>query len=251
MLTLLPQVLDLSFADESQPKGQVIFLDEFRMAILPDKSAFTELDVFNTLIRQGRPGNLCRLGVPQQLYSRDAKIHIDHDRPLGTPNSNEPLIADPAQAVIVVEIVMGLDALAFLVVRTQALIEQVCSTRAGPHVPWEEWGADAVITPAPMHNEGPDIFVHGAQVMVVWAHVTFKMDWLEEFYYGVYTLDFSRRCGGAGGSMERAFSEGGWCIKFEPAHSMSSWDSLRSLSDGSLFFLVSRLSQPVGSIAID
>jgi len=165
---------------------------------------------------------------------------------------DEPLVADPAQAVLVVEVMRGWDLLAFLVIRMQALIEQPCSTRLGSRVPWEEWGTDAVITQGPMYDDQPATFVHGAQVVVMWAHITLKVDWSEEFYYRVYTLDFSQRgrsslplwCGGGGGSGEE-------CIKFEPAHGMSSWDVLRSLSDGSLYFLVSRLSQSVGREAGD
>jgi len=44
MFTSLPQVLDLSFPEW---RKQVTFLDEFRIAILPDESAFTEFVVLN------------------------------------------------------------------------------------------------------------------------------------------------------------------------------------------------------------
>jgi len=207
--------------------------------------------VLNTLIPQDHPGNLLRLGAPQQFYSWNATVHIDHDRPLGPPNIDEPLVTDPAQAVLVVEIMRGRDPPTSLAIRMQALIEQPCSTRVGSHVPWGEWGADAVIMQAPMFDDQPATFVHGARVMVVWTRVTYR-DWLEEYCYEVYTLDFSQRgrsslphwCGGDGGP-------GGGCIKFEPAYGMSSWDTLTSLSDGSLYFLVSCLSQSVGSEAVD
>ena len=59
--------------------------------------------MFNTLIRQDHPGNLRRFGFPSEFRNWRAKIFVDHDRDLGTPNRDEALIADPAQAVIAME----------------------------------------------------------------------------------------------------------------------------------------------------
>jgi len=245
----LPQVFNLSFPGQ---RNQVTFLDEFRIAILPDESTFTEFVVLNTLIPQDHPGNLWRLGVPQQLPSGNVKLHVDHDQPLGTLNKDEPLIADPAQTILVVEIMGRLD-LVFLAVRTQALVEQACSTRAGSRVSWEEWGTDAMITRTPRCRGVPDTFVHGAQVMVMWPHEFIDMSWSHACYHEVYTLDFSQRGrsslplghGEGGGSEGSPLSEGEGCIRFEPGHGMRADDKLGSLSDGSLFFLVS-LSQSAG-----
>ena len=229
------------------------------MAILPDESDFTELIVLNTLIPQDHPGNLRRLEVPQQFHSRNAKLHVDHDRPLGTLTGDEPLIADPAQTVLVIEITRGWDTLFFLTVRMQALIEHACSTREGSHVLWEEWGTNTVTTQIPMRDGGPDtIFVHGAQVVVILPHDLFEQSWSAECYYSVYTLDFSRRGRNSlslgrregGGSEGNPLSKGEGCVRFEPGRGMCACDKLRSLSDGSLFFLVSRLSQSVRSEAV-
>ena len=172
---------------------------------------------------------------------------------MGTLNKEDPLIADPAQTVLVVEIT-GAWNLVFLAVRTQALIEHACSTRVDSHVPWGEWGTGVVITRTTTRHSVPDTFVHGAQVVVMWPHDLFGMSWSCECYYKAHTLDFSQR---GRSSLPLWYEEGGGCewsslsegeryIKFEPGHGMCAGDKLRSLSDGSLFFLVSRLLQSVG-----
>lgn len=58
---------------------EIVFLDEFRMAVLPDRSGITELIVFNTLIPQGSPGNLQRLRLPRRFYGLFADIHVDRN----------------------------------------------------------------------------------------------------------------------------------------------------------------------------
>ena len=159
------QVLDLKSTDRSALVGwntQINFLDEFRVVILVNKSDVTELFVFNTLVPQDHPGNLRRLELPQQFHHTAAKICVDRDRSLGT----QPLIPDPAQAVLVVELENSWDARVFLVVKTHALIEQTCSTFADPCVPWDEWGRDVMVMEGSMHGGNPHTFVHGAQIVV-------------------------------------------------------------------------------------
>lgn len=61
LLTLSPQVLDLSSANRSElviPNASLIFLDEFRLAVTPEEPNITGLVVFNTLVPQGYPGYL-------------------------------------------------------------------------------------------------------------------------------------------------------------------------------------------------
>jgi len=190
-------------------KIEVTFLDEFRMAILPDESTITELVVFNTLIPQYQPGNLRRLEMPQHFHSQRTKVHIDHDRPLGTPDKDEPFITDPAQGVIVVELMRGWDRNVFFVIRTQALIEHTCSTPAGPRVPWDEWWRDVVVMEVLAWDCTPYAFVHGAQVVVMWSHVTTSQARLRgRAYYGVHILDFSQR-----GQFTDASGWRGWWIR--------------------------------------
>lgn len=240
------QVLDLKSTDRSALVGwntQINFLDEFRVVILVNKSDVTELFVFNTLVPQDHPGNLRRLELPQQFHHTAAKICVDRDRSLGT----QPLIPDPAQAVLVVELENSWDARVFLVVRTHALIEQTCSTFADPCVPWDEWGRDVMVMEGSMHGGNPHTFVHGAQIVVARVYGTGGQQCPIQYHYTVQTFDFSRRGrsflprwgergGGAEGNV-RFGHEG--CARFGPGDGMRPLDDLRSLSDGSLLYLVS------------
>lgn len=222
----------------------MIFLDEFRMVILPQKLAITELIVFDTLIPEDCPGSLLRLGLPQRFHNRAAYIRADHDRSLGTLNGDEPLIADPAQAVLVLEIMSGRGPQALLIVRMQALAEQMRLTRTGSCVPWDEWSGDGVVVEIPTGDSDREVFVHGAQVVVVWGpHVG---DW------DVQTFDFSRRgrsclplLGGGGGIKSTRLGNHRDLI-CRPDGCIYPW-LLKSLSDGSIFHLVSRLPSPLGT----
>lgn len=260
MLTRLLQLFDLSFASESKRKSQIIFLDEFRMVILRDIPAITELIVVDTLIPQDHPGNLRRLEVPDLFCYRVARVHFDHDRPLGTLSMDDPLIADPAQSVFVVECVETWGDLPLLVVKMEALIKQTHSTRADSSVPWDGWGKDAVIMEVPWGDDWLFTFVHGAQVEVVRMHClygdTVGGGWAGEWDYSIYTLDFSRRGGsslrpwrgGAGRSSMNTLSEDDARIRCQPERGVEwviSRKGLRSLSDGSLVYLVSPFSDPL------
>src|SRR6266478_8754508 len=101
-LLTLPQVLHLSSTDRKELVSKhtwVTFLDEFRIVVLSDRQGTVGLAVFNTLIPQGHLGNLRRLALPHWTVA----IIVDDDRPLGIPDRDEPFIADPTQAVLVVE----------------------------------------------------------------------------------------------------------------------------------------------------
>ena len=122
--------------------------------------------MFDTLTPRDHPGHLKLLEYP--LKFRNKLPHILVNRRLGTPDKDEAFLADPAQAVIVIELVGGLGPPNLLVVPTLALIEQTNSEHAGSHVPWDEWGRDAVVIEVP-NDDGYRIstFVYGAQVMIV------------------------------------------------------------------------------------
>ena len=253
LLTSPSQLLELSSTDESKlvtRDTQVAFLDEFRVVVLPLAAAIAELIVINTLVPQYDTGGLRRLVLPQRFHGKYTTIRIDHDRPLGTLNRYDPLIADPAQAVLVLDIENSRGPRFFLVVRIQALVEQTRLTGAGPCVPWDEWCGDAVVMGIPIQDDEPNVFVHGAQVVVVWAPS--DQDWR------VLTLDFSRRGrnflprldGGNGGTEKCVLFEDERDLRFEPCDGMSIWADLNSLRDGSLFHLVSRSSLPIGSEVI-
>lgn len=248
------QVLDLSSTDGSGFVGedtQAIFLDEFRVAVIPNKSATTELVVFNTLIPWGHPGHLQRLALPSEFRGKCANIRIDHGWNLGTLNRDEVLLLDPAQAVLVMELGGRLEPLVLLVVRTQALIEQTYSARVDLSLPLDEWGRDAAVISIPRNNSHIlYTFVHGAQVIVVQTSIFGRLD-LHGGYH-IRTFDFSWRGrgslplrGGAGGTERMLLFEDGVCLRFEPDDSIDPWDVLQSSNDGSLIHLVSYLSQSI------
>ena len=242
------QLLDLSSIDGSGLVGkgtQAIFLDEFRVAIIPDKSATAELVVFNTLIPQGHPGHLQRLAFPPEFRGKRANIRIDHGWNTGTLNRDEVLLLDPAQAVLIMELGGRPEPLVLLVIRIQALIEQTYSTRADLSVPLDEWGRNAAVISVPTnHSRILYTFIHGAQVIFVQTSIFGRLD-LRGGYH-VRTFDFSWRGrgslplrGGAGGTKRMLQFEDGVYVRFEPDDSIDPWDVLQSSNDGSLIHLVS------------
>ena len=233
------QVLDLSSTDGSElvnKSAQAIFLDEFRVVVIPDRLAITELAVFDTLIPQDHPGYLQRLMFPPEFCNKPAKIHVDGDRDLGTPDKDEVLLPDPAQAVLALCIAQDQGSV-LLVVRTQVLVKQVDSVRTDCRIPWDEWGRDAVA----IQLQGDEVFtlVHGAQVMVVCDS------------YNIRTFDFGQRGHGSlplqrrgDGPERRVLFGDGVNVRFKPDR-ICPWGSLESLSDGSVINLVSFLAHYV------
>ena len=239
------QVLDLSSTDWSDLvilNAQIIFLDEFRMAIVPCELSTAGLLIFDTQVPQGQPGYFRRLEFPADLHYRPIYIHVDHDQNLGAPNREDALIPDPSQTVLVMELGSALEPRDLLVVRTQVLIDQVFSVNMDSRVPWGEWSRDAVVIEVQMYGYALFTFVHGAQVMTVqklWNRVG-------EHCHEVRTFDFGRRSTlptrrGIGITKRRVLFEDGARSKFESGQGLNLWTELQPLSDGSLFYLVSRL----------
>jgi len=238
------QVLDLSSTSRREPGQQnprVIFLDEFRMIVVPDEWAITELVVFNTLIPQGHPGNLRRFGFPPGFRHWRAKIFVDHDRDLGAPNRDEAFIVDPAQAVIAMQLGEHWEPHLLFVARTQVLIEQSYSVRTDSCIPWDEWREDVVVVEIPMFFSILPTFVHGTKVAVVGTNDAHG--WPRRCH-NVRTFDFGR-CSSlqlrGGTESLRVLFEDGAHFEFESGGGSNSWDELRSLSDESVFCLVSCL----------
>ena len=120
--------------------------------------------LFNTLVSQDDSRSLRRFRVPQRYRNWFPSVIIDRGMPLGTLNQDEPLIVDPAQAFIVIELFRGeVSTLASIVLRTQALIRHSCSMSTDTHIPWEEWGKDAMIIEIPtLHLK---FYVQGTQMI--------------------------------------------------------------------------------------
>jgi len=223
------------------------------MILIHDEWAITELAVFNTLIPQDHPGNLQRFGFPPEFHNWQARIRVDYDRDLGTPKKNRALITDPAQAVLAMELLQPVGPHALLVVRTQAFAQLYSVHEDSSIVPWTEWGRYVVVLRVPELNI-PQLFtlVHGAQVMVAWA--IYIGGWYQQGdpCYHVRTFNFGQgsplplRCRDDGTGWRASF-EDGVSFTFESNIDLRGKDELRSLSDGSLFCLVSCLPQPRGS----
>jgi len=237
----LPQLLVLSSKDGSgltNVDTLAIFLDESHVVVIPNRSAITELAMFNTLVPQHRPGYMRRLDFPLEFCNKRV-MHVNLDRDLGTPNM---LLPDPAQAVLVLDLGRDQEHYILLVVRTQALIEQVHSVRADIRVPWDEWGTDTVSIRV-QNSHRLFTFVHGAQVMVAWPFLG-SLRGLRS--YRIRTFDFSQRGrgslpfrDGADGTGRRLLFEDGEYLRFESDETIDLWDELQSLGDGSLIRLVS------------
>jgi len=112
------------------------------------------------------------------------------------------------------------------------------------------------VVEVPARNHAPCVFVHGAQVVVMWPHGTSAQAWLRDRdYYGVHLLDFSWRGRSSlprgGGFKGNALIDDEWRFSFETGVGVSVLrNELRSLSDGSIFCLVSCLSRTVCSGAV-
>ena len=167
-----------------------IFLDEFRIMVTTRDTGTNApgLTVYNTLLPQDHPMNSRRFSLPPRYHDRDHLMLVDQDRPLGALKSDGPLITDPTQAILVVELLKFGDRDILLVVRTQVLIEHACSTRADVHIPWNEWGRGAVVMESPLHRYRS--YVHGTHLAMV---LTLNR---HEPRHCVRTFDFSRHgCG--------------------------------------------------------
>lgn len=201
-----------------------------------------ELAVFNTLVPQDHPRNLRRFRLPPKYLLRSARVHLDRDRSLGTVNRDGPLIVDPTQAILIMDLSPNVpEPRIFLILRMQPLIEHACSMRADVQIPWDEWGRDAVAMEIPMDSTYFTTITHGARVLAIRN----TRHGPEERYL-IHTFDFSRRGSAAlplsdendGGTERRAlFKDGRSCV-FGGGDGMIPW-GLQSLGDSIMFYVVS------------
>lgn len=243
-----PQVLNLPTMDSmGSGASGVIFLDEFRIMLTTRdaNTGSTQCIVFNTLIPQDQPMSSLRLSLPP-LYDtdRNARIHVDQDRSLGTLDRDGPIIADPTQAILVVRLTRHYHGDILFVVPIQPLIERVCSARTGTHIPWSEWGRGAVIMQNPQSRYGFDVCIHGTRLVLL------EMPYRLVRSPRIRTFDFSRRARNAlplwdqgGGTVKKAsFSDGSeFVLEATGTGAATPWAGTGSQGDGN-FFQVSDLS---------
>jgi len=225
---------------------QIAFLDEFRIMVpyYDDSPDGPELLVLNTLVPQDHPRNLRRFGLPPWYQGCAVRISLDHGRSLGTVNRDGPLIIDPTQAVLVVDLSSRpREQRDFLMLRTRALIEYTCSTRTDVRIPWDEWGRGVVVMNVPVYGICLTA-THGARVLVIYDGHSGPQDCSD-----IRVFDFNRRgstalplSGGSSGGPERRakFEDGRNCM-FARFGEISMRDP-RSLGDSVASWVVSPFS---------
>ena len=244
---LPPQVFDRSSVDGTgliRWNCQVAFLDEFRVvvALWNDFPFPPGLSVFNTLLPQDHPRHMRQFKLPPKHGQRSARVHLDRDRSLGTVDRDGPLIVDPTQAILVMDLSPSVrQPQTLIILRMHPLIEHTCSMRPEVQIPWDEWGRDAVVMEIPIDFTYSTITIHGARVLAI--HQT-RRD--PEDCHRIHVFDFSRRATSAlpplgdkvGGSERRVAFKGGRNCALEGGEGMSAW-GLRSLGDSVVFYKVS------------
>ena len=133
-----PQVLDLPPAcgrGSFVLSPCAIFLVEFLVAVPPNDLDLVKSVVFDTCIPQDHPRNLQRLALPPAFGRGHFRVHVDSSWGLGTPERAEVLLADPARAILIIELQRVEDLCLLLVVRTQTLIEQLHLTHVDSCIP--------------------------------------------------------------------------------------------------------------------
>jgi len=219
---------------------RVAFLDEFRVVVsYHGNLSDTVLVVINTFVPQEHPNNVRRFLCPQKYLGCGPEVYLGHDRSLGAMDGDDRFIADPSQAILMTSLSPG--DCAFLILRTQSLIEHSCSMRADVQIPWDEWGKDAVVMENPRDYSFSDTFIHGARVLVIRTPLG-----APEGHHRVYAFDFSRRRsatlplsdGSEGGTESLAvFEEGQSCV-FEMGDGANR-PRLVALGDSVMFHIVS------------
>ena len=235
-------MLCLPSADESTPitEGtEVSFLDEFRMIVsTPSSSDVPEFTLFDTLALGSHLASSRRFCVPQEYRGWLATVCLDPGRCLGTQDWDRPLITDPTQAVLVVEL-DGHRQRDLIIVRIQTLVGHLRSVGTDGCVPWDEWKGGAVVMEVYRRSgRGSHLFVQGVRVIFVEKHTT--TPGVDGQIY-LSTFDFSRRCFGAlppdrGDGVERVSH--GRDFLLQKTEGVGLWE-LELLGDDSFVYLVS------------
>ena len=172
---------------------EVVFLDEFRMMIYSpeytnDPPEFTLVDTF--VSEKDRPVNLRRFRLPLNHFRLCLSVASDACIGLGALK-NGPLIVDPTQAFILLQLSTGDEqADAVVVLRIQALVEQACLVGADTQIPWGELERDAVVVETLVPY--PSFHIQGVYAIQRARYSIFDGD-DEPARLRVPTIDFSRR----------------------------------------------------------
>jgi len=220
----------------------IIFLDEFQVMVsTPDNTGNApRFSVFNTLVPQNNSRNPRHFLVPSKYRTWFPYMNASHSTPSGTLDRDGPLIIDPTQAVLAVELFSREEpwAIFLVVLRTQALIEHACSVSTDTDIPWDEWGSKVMNIEIPADGDNAHVIVQGVHVIVV-KHDAVPGDGVRKCLR-LRIFDFNRQ--GYGALREgcaagpTAWYEGGRDVFLEGSEYVTE-DELCSLGDGSFFYL--------------
>ena len=223
---------------------RVLFLDEFRIMVLTHEAGTDapKLTVFDTYVPQDNRGNSRRFNFSQKHQGAHILIHVDPNRYLGGRTRDEPLVADPTQLILVLEVRKPDGRFILLAVRIQALVEGIYPICPNDNVPWEEWGRGTVILEVPLPSLELPIYVHGTHLVVVDTSECGRRENL------LRVFDFRRReCStlphwdeGGGTGRRILFGDGREFVLEDGGYGLSK-GGMRSLSDGNFVNLVSHL----------
>lgn len=218
-------------------RTRVTFLDEFRMMILTPRSPVDvpEFTVFDTITPCGHPANSRQFRLPRHP-GWGSYVHVGGDRCLGTLDQDRPLIADPIQAVVVIELVSRNGERVFIIVRIQTLVEHVCSMDTDGCVPWDKWGRYSTVMEIPKHDNGDSYpLVQGTHVVLVEMYATPRLRTFDFSRWGRGVLPLLDEGDGTG---RRAVFEDGRNFLLQGSENVTEW-GLDSLGDGKFVYLVS------------
>ena len=161
-------MLNLSYEDGNFPpyNVQAVFLDEFRMMIYTpvcteDPPEFT---LFDTSVSQAYPTNFRRFRLPLKYLHFYPSMALDACIGLGMLNQDEPLIVDPIQAFVLLQLSINYESTnVAIALRIKALVEQACLVGADTYIPWGELERDAVVVE--MLVPYPGFHVQGVNVI--------------------------------------------------------------------------------------
>lgn len=186
-------MLNISYTHEKFPPHnvEVTFLNEFMVIIYTSECTEgpPEFTLFDTSVSQDHPTNFQRFRLPLEYCGWRPSVTLDIGTGLGILNHDEPLIVDPTQALVLLNLSSdGASTSVFVVLRIQALVEQVCLMGTDTHIPWRELERDAVVVEASTSDS--NFYIHGVHVIEETRHST-SFDGIFPMY--VHVFDFSRR----------------------------------------------------------
>ena len=188
----------------SYPYSNLAFLDEFRLLALASLPTLEEHNfgsiMFDTSVPQESSNSWRHFNLTPTCHryavsprTRGSWICTDSDRSPGEGSRDGPLVVDPTQSVIVLQVTLYHDTYGMysseelvLVIRATTLIGRMSSARAEPHILWDDWKRDVMVVEVPWGFSHHRTFVLGSRVLLA------TRDWQDRDGVPVQAYDFSR-----------------------------------------------------------